>query len=56
MSIPPELDSNLSGDWEPIEVRLHLRNTADDLGAPGFDFHFGFGLVDAEEAVTGSES
>ena len=56
MSIPPELDSNLSGDWEPIEVRLHLRNTADDLGASGFDYHFGYGLVDAEEAVMGSES
>lgn len=56
MPIPPELDSNLSGDWEPIEVRLHLRSTADDLGAPGFDHHYGYGLVDAEEAVTGSES
>jgi len=33
------------------EVRLRLQETADDLGAPGRDPQYGFGLVDADEAA-----
>lgn len=33
-----------------------LQNNADDLGAPGLDVWYGYGLVDAEEAVTGTQS
>jgi len=33
------------------EVRHRLNETADDLGAPGRDRHYGYGLVDADEAV-----
>ncbi len=28
-----------------------LRSSADDLGTPGFDTHFGFGLINAENAL-----
>jgi hypothetical protein len=35
----------------PAEVRNQLFLTADDLGAPGRDPHYGFGLVDADEAA-----
>ncbi|HIE31793.1 MAG TPA: peptidase S8 [Methanosarcinales archaeon] len=40
-------DPNLTND----EVRGRLRDTADDLGAPGFDHLYGYGLVDADEAI-----
>ncbi len=33
------------------EVRLRLDETADDLGDPGRDAQYGFGLVDADEAA-----
>lgn len=33
------------------QVRQTLWNTAEDLGAPGWDMYFGYGLVDAEAAV-----
>ncbi len=33
------------------EVRLRLQQTADDLGDPGRDSWYGFGLVDADEAA-----
>jgi subtilisin family serine protease len=33
------------------ELRLHLRYTAKDLGSPGFDIHYGYGRVDAKNAV-----
>ena len=32
-------------------VRVRLRETAEDLGAAGFDTKYGYGLVDAEEAA-----
>jgi subtilisin family serine protease len=35
----------------PAEVRNQIFVTADDLGAPGRDPHYGFGLVDADEAA-----
>ncbi|MBI4517081.1 MAG: S8 family serine peptidase [Deltaproteobacteria bacterium] len=33
------------------QVRQVLRNTADDLGPPGWDEHFGYGRVNAAQAV-----
>jgi subtilisin family serine protease len=40
----------------PDEVRATLQTTADDLWATGFDNYYGYGLVDADEATTGTES
>ena len=37
-------------------VRERLQSTADDLGDTGLDPYYGYGLVDAEEAVTGSQT
>ena len=34
------------------QVRQLLQNTAEDLGASGWDPYYGYGLVDAEAAVT----
>jgi len=34
-----------------VEVRLRLQATADDLGDPGWDTWYGYGLVDADEAA-----
>ena len=39
-----------------IGIRALLQNTAEDLGAPDFDSTFGYGLVDAENAVLGTTS
>ncbi|MBU6998187.1 MAG: S8 family serine peptidase [Theionarchaea archaeon] len=33
------------------QVRQTLWNTAEDIGAPGWDIYFGYGLVDAQAAV-----
>jgi hypothetical protein len=41
--------ANLS--WTNDIVRAQLRNTAEDLGAPGWDSEFGYGLVNAAEAA-----
>lgn len=38
-------------DWTNDEVRTQLQNTAEDLGATGWDSEFGYGLVDADEAA-----
>ncbi|MBI4744777.1 MAG: S8 family peptidase [Actinobacteria bacterium] len=40
----------------PAEVRTILQNTADDLGVAGIDNYYGYGLVDAEESVTGIQT
>jgi subtilisin len=37
-------------------IRNILAASADDLGAPGRDIYFGYGLVDAEEAATGAQT
>lgn len=38
------------------EVRTILKDTADDLGPAGKDDYYGYGLVDAEESVTGTQT
>lgn len=38
------------------DVRTRLQQTADDLGATGRDSWYGFGLVDADEAVAGTST
>lgn len=38
--------------WQASEVRAKLTATADDLGAAGFDYWYGYGLVDADEAAS----
>ena len=40
-----------TGVTEPELVRLSLQQTAEDLGAPGRDWLYGYGLVDAQAAV-----
>lgn len=45
----------LHPDWTHDQVRSHLQRTADDLGAPGRDPNFGYGLVNAARA-TGREA
>lgn len=42
-----------SGTTTASEVRAQLADTAEDLGDPGRDTWYGFGLVDAEAAVGG---
>ncbi|MCX5894345.1 MAG: S8 family peptidase [Proteobacteria bacterium] len=39
-------------DWTPEQIRSALLNTAEDLGDPGRDDQYGYGLVDAFAAVT----
>lgn len=41
-----------SGVTSRDEVRARLTETAGDLGPAGRDAHFGFGLVDADDAIT----
>ena len=51
-------DANLNGRVND-EIRAGLEGTADDVNAassPGADAYLGFGLVDAEEAVTGVQT
>lgn len=45
---------NLDNDntWDPIEVQNKLQAAAEDLGSAGYDNFYGYGLVDAERAVT----
>jgi len=43
-----------SGITNNVEVRNKLKDTAEDLGDSGFDWEFGYGLVDAEAAVGGT--
>jgi subtilisin family serine protease len=49
-----DLDSD--GTWDSWEVRNRLLDTADELGDAGRDVFFGYGLVDAQEAVTGVQT
>lgn len=49
MSTMPDPDND--GAWSPAEVRERLKKTATDLGDEGRDDLFGYGLVNAQEAV-----
>jgi subtilisin len=44
-------DFNLNGKWDPDEVKKKLEDRAVDLGDPGFDNLYGWGLVNAYNAV-----
>ncbi len=44
----------LAADVSVNDVRSLLQTTADDLGDPGWDPHYGFGLVDAIEMTGGT--
>lgn len=44
-------DVNNNNQWDPVEVRQRLKDTATDLGAEGWDEYYGFGLVNAYEAT-----
>lgn len=46
--------TNGDGIWTNVEVRTVLDKTADDLGATGLDWQYGYGLVDADEAAVES--
>ncbi len=41
-----------TGISNPDAVKLELEDTAHDLGDPGWDQYFGFGLVDANQALS----
>jgi subtilisin len=56
VAIPAGFDADSDGVWDPAEVHNALAATADDLGTTGHDNFYGYGLVDAEEATTGSET
>ena len=53
---PVAYDVDMDGVWDPAEARAALEATADDLGDAGHDNFYGYGLVDAEEAVTGIQT
>lgn len=44
-------DVNLNGKWDPAEVQQKLQDRATDLGTSSFDNLFGWGLVNAYNAV-----
>ena len=46
-------DTNKNGKWDPAEVRSRLQKTAIDLGSKGKDNYYGYGLVNANAAVSG---
>jgi subtilisin family serine protease len=48
---PGDVDNN--GSMSASEVRTYLQATADDLGTAGRDVFYGYGLLDAREAVIG---
>lgn len=47
-------DADHDGIWDASEVKTKLQSTAKDLGTPGKDNQYGYGIVDAVKATTGS--
>jgi subtilisin family serine protease len=39
-------------DWGPDEIKEAITETARELGQTGWDEQYGYGLIDAYEAVT----
>lgn len=50
-TLDPNYDLDNDGVWDNNEVRKKLQDTADDLGDPGRDSKYGYGLVDAVGAA-----
>lgn len=46
---------SLHPDWTAPQVVHQVLGTAEDLGAPGRDDHFGYGLVRADRALTAAQ-
>jgi serine protease len=46
----------LSHGVAPGEVRGRMRDSASDLGLPGYDIQYGYGLINCEAALKGIES
>lgn len=44
-------DANANGQWDPSEVQQKLQDRATDLGSVGADSLYGYGLVNAYQAV-----
>lgn len=44
-------DANANGKWDPAEVQKKLQDRAADLGAVGYDTLYGWGLINAYNAV-----
>ncbi|MBI4991643.1 MAG: S8 family peptidase [Candidatus Harrisonbacteria bacterium] len=44
-------DTNNNGKWDPTEVQQKLQDRATDLGDPGFDNLYGWGLLNAWNAT-----
>lgn len=51
INLYPGYDLNGDGMWDPVEVRNRLHDTANDLGVAGPDKYFGYGLVNAFNAI-----
>ena len=52
LATPPGVyDINGNGKWDSAEVRKKLDDTAMDLGMPGRDPSYGYGLVNAANAA-----
>jgi len=49
--VAPDYDKDGDGAWDASEVRAWLQATAEDLGDPGKDKLYGYGLVDTAKAA-----
>lgn len=52
LSMPSVCDTDLNGSCSPLEVKQRLQATAKDLGLIGPDQQFGYGLVQAYNAIS----
>lgn len=52
LSMPAVCDTDLNGSCSPSEVQQRLQTTATDLGLLGPDQQYGYGLVQAYNAIT----
>ncbi len=50
--VAPEYDFNGNGAWDADELRAWLDANARDLGTPGRDYLYGYGVVDALNSAT----